>query len=167
MLSDEDRARIEAEEQYRQRLRAKAPPVKTRGFTDRINKFGFIALCLVIAGIVGDYIFDRYRASVIASTPTIQSIIPTLTAGGKVSVVMTGDGFTFAADQTGLPDQLNRSVIKNGTELCAIGVAPSSQGSALEDTQFFRIQTSDGSARFVSTDMLNLGGNGCAAASGN
>ncbi|PWR19006.1 hypothetical protein [Zavarzinia compransoris] len=41
MLSDEDKARIEAEERYRQSLRTSDRPVKVTSFTDKLNKVRF------------------------------------------------------------------------------------------------------------------------------
>lgn len=54
MLSDEEKAKIEAEEKYRQELRGKSPPVNTTSFTDKMNKVGFyLWLCIAIPVFLG------------------------------------------------------------------------------------------------------------------
>ena len=49
MLTDEEKAKIEAEEAYRAKLRRKQKPIKTTSFTDKLNKFGFYAALLLAA----------------------------------------------------------------------------------------------------------------------
>ncbi|MEQ1694942.1 MAG: hypothetical protein ABL901_03790 [Hyphomicrobiaceae bacterium] len=53
MLSDDDKRRIQAEEQYRAQVRNQQAPVKTEGFTDKLNRFrmwfGIIVAVLFIA----------------------------------------------------------------------------------------------------------------------
>jgi hypothetical protein len=52
MLSDEEKAKIEAEEKYRQELRGKAPPVNTTSFTDKMNKFGFYLWLFIVVPVM-------------------------------------------------------------------------------------------------------------------
>lgn len=63
MLSDAEKAKIEAEEKYRQELRGKAPPIKTTSFTDKMNKIGFyLWLCIavpIVLGLIATCSFSR------------------------------------------------------------------------------------------------------------
>lgn len=53
MLSEEDKARIEAEEQYRASLRGNEKPVQVTSFTDKANKVGFVLWLILIVPLMG------------------------------------------------------------------------------------------------------------------
>ena len=51
MLSDEDKKRIQAEEEYRAKVRGRQKPVKTEGFTDKLNRMR-MWFALIIGGLL-------------------------------------------------------------------------------------------------------------------
>lgn len=51
MLSEEDKRRIQAEEEYRAKVRGPQKPVKTEGFTDKLNRVR-MWFALIIGGLL-------------------------------------------------------------------------------------------------------------------
>lgn len=51
MLSEEEKARIRAEEEYRARIRGKQKPIRTHSFTDTMNRIRLI-VALVLGVLV-------------------------------------------------------------------------------------------------------------------
>jgi hypothetical protein len=54
MLSSDDKARIRAEEDYRNQLRSEAQPIKTISFSDKLTKFN---LYLSVFGSIAVVVF--------------------------------------------------------------------------------------------------------------
>jgi hypothetical protein len=51
MLSEEDKRRIQAEEDYRAKIRGREKPVKTEGFTDKLNRVR-MWFALIVGGLL-------------------------------------------------------------------------------------------------------------------
>lgn len=53
MLTPEEKQRIEAEERYRAELRGRQKPIRTRSFTDTMNKLRLVFMLIVFALMAG------------------------------------------------------------------------------------------------------------------